>query len=272
VSSPLALVADFLTDMFKEGYEYNTINLHRSAISALHEEVENIPVGQHEIIKRIMTGVFQEKPPQPRYKDTWDVGLVLDYLVGQGKNETLSDSQLTHKLTMLLALTTASRASEIQALDLEYMMDKTSEVIFTLPQHTKTSKAGQKPQTVSIQAYHHSELDVVACLRTYILRTTDWREDKSKHKLLLGTVAPHNPVKPCTIANWLKKTMQAAGIDTTKYKAHSTRGAATSKASSGGMSVADILHQANWARAKTFEKFYQRNTMENKFAEAVLRD
>jgi hypothetical protein len=139
------MIAEFLTEMFKDGYEYNTINLHRSAISALHDQIHNIPVGQNQLIKEIMTGVFQEKPPQPRYTDTWDVDIVLNHLASLGSNEGLSDSQLTHKLAMLLALTTASRASEIQALDVGYLLDKGPEMTFTLPQHIKTSRVGQKP-------------------------------------------------------------------------------------------------------------------------------
>jgi len=161
VSSPIEQLADFLTEMFKAGYEYSTINLHRSAVSALHEEVEGMPVGQHNLIKKIMTGVFQEKPPQPRYSDTWDVDVVLRHISNLGRNEDLSDTQLTHKLAMLLALTTVSRVSEIQALDVAFMLDKTTEIVFSLPQHIKTSRVGQKPHTITLHAYEEQELDVV---------------------------------------------------------------------------------------------------------------
>ena len=51
VSCSVTKVADFLTEMFKAGYEYSTINLHRSAISALHEGVKNVPTGQFQLIK-----------------------------------------------------------------------------------------------------------------------------------------------------------------------------------------------------------------------------
>jgi hypothetical protein len=87
---------------------------------------------------------------------------------------------------------------------------------------------------------------------------------------LLGTVAPHNPVKTGTIANWLKKVMTAAGIDTEKYKAHSTRAASTSKAKIGGLSVQDSLKQANWSRSGTFARFYERDTKGSIFADKVL--
>lgn len=52
--------------------------------------------------------------------------------------------------------------------------------------------------------------------------------------------------------------MDNAGIDTTKYRGHSTRGAATSNLSSKGFSVAEILARANWSSERTFNKFYRR--------------
>ena len=52
--------------------------------------------------------------------------------------------------------------------------------------------------------------------------------------------------------------MRSAGIDVGKYKAHSTRAAATSKARQLGLSVEQIVERANWARATTFHRFYDK--------------
>lgn len=270
VSCSVNKIADFLTGMFWDGYQYNTINLHRSAISALHDEVDGTPIGQNQLIKKILTGVFQENPPKPKYTTTWDVNVVLQHIKNLGPNDTLSDDTLTHKLAMLIALTTASRASEIQAMTLEHMSDKDNEITFTLPQHTKTTKVGQKPHTITLQSFQETELDVVTCCRAYIGRTFHWRKTETQHQLLLGTVSPHNPIKSCTVANWLKRIMQAAGLDTEMFKAHSTRAASTSKAKMEGLSVTDILQQANWSRAGTFTRFYCRETKDNNFANKVL--
>ena len=86
--------------------------------------VHGIPVGQHVLVKRVMAGIFNDRPPMPRYGDTWDVNVVLRYIDSLGSNAGLSDKLLTHKLTMLLPLTTAGRASEIQGLDLGFMSDR----------------------------------------------------------------------------------------------------------------------------------------------------
>ena len=39
-------ILDYLTSLFEEGLEYNTIGVHRSAISAYHEKIDGMPVGQ----------------------------------------------------------------------------------------------------------------------------------------------------------------------------------------------------------------------------------
>ena len=58
----------------------------------------------------------------------------------------------------------------------------------------------------------------------------DDKNDMSKNQLLLSYVEPHQPVVSCTIAGWLIKVMKSAGINKEEFKAHSVRGATTSKA------------------------------------------
>ncbi len=221
--APVELIVDYLTSLFEAGYEYSTINGARSAISALHVPIGEAPAGQHSLIKRVMAGVFNERTPKPRYTDTWDVDKVLGHIISLGPNSELSDKHLTHKLAMLLALTTANRASEIQGMDLEYMADKDTHMEFTIQKLTKTRRVGDKPQTITLHQYQDPVLDVVTCTRSYIRRTSTWRTTSAHHKLLLGIVAPHKPVCTSTISNWLKHMMECAGMDVTVYKGHSTR-------------------------------------------------
>ena len=111
---------DFLADCFEEGLQHRTISLVRSAISMTHEPVEGVPLGQHPLVTRLMKGVSNSRPPCPRYASTWDVDLVLNYLLTLGENKDMSLKTLSKKLVLLLALTDASRCSELHALDLRY--------------------------------------------------------------------------------------------------------------------------------------------------------
>ena len=118
-------MSNFLAEKFQEGLEYSTVNVYRSALSAFHPDIEGRKVGQHPtMIVRVMLGMFHDRPPRPRYTETWDVDVVLRYLKGTGSPGDLSDRDLTLKLTMLLALTTACRGSEIRAFKVSLVGDK----------------------------------------------------------------------------------------------------------------------------------------------------
>ena len=43
-------IINFLAELFKEGYQYWSLNSYRSAISAVHSKVNGQPVGQHPLV------------------------------------------------------------------------------------------------------------------------------------------------------------------------------------------------------------------------------
>ena len=136
------------------------------------------------------------------------------------------------------------------------MHTETDKVTFSITEKTKTNL-----KTLEFHRYSWSEnLDVVACLEAYIIATQALRDtDNKKTQLLISFKSPHEPVTTSTIARWLRTLMEDAGIDTSKYKAHSTRSAATSKAKVQGLSTHQILQAANWSNAGTFLRFYNKN-------------
>ena len=61
-----------------------------------------------------------------------------------------------------------------------------------------------------------------------------------------------------------------AGVDTTAFKAHSTRLAATSAAHVAGVSVADIMKTADWTRESTFRRYYYKPIQDSAFGHSIL--
>ena len=76
----LTSVLQFLMDQLKEGREFNTIAGYRSAISAFHQPIDGCSVGKHPRVSALMRGIFNKKPPKPKYRFIWDVDLILGYL------------------------------------------------------------------------------------------------------------------------------------------------------------------------------------------------
>ena len=119
---------EFLPNLFSEGLEYRIINGYRSAISAYHEKAERIPIGQHPKVYQLLSGVFNKRPPQPKYTVMWDISKVIDYISTLGKNANLSTKTITLKLTTLLAILSSNRASELTYFDIRHIMFKENPV------------------------------------------------------------------------------------------------------------------------------------------------
>ena len=84
---------NYLSTLFDEGLQYRTVNAHWSAISAYHNFINGKPIGKHPKVCAILTGIFNKRPPQPRYTFISDVDVVLTYI----KNNMFVNSQLSEK-------------------------------------------------------------------------------------------------------------------------------------------------------------------------------
>ena len=270
ISGPVSEVANFLADLYEKGYQQRSINAYRSAIASAHDRVDGVSVGQHPTVSRLMAGVANLRPPRPRYTSTWDVNKVLDYIKGKGKNEDLSLKDLTLKTVMLLALTRPSRSADLRSLHIN-LLRSSPEGIFFLPLGpAKQTKVGKMAQEYFFPKFEENKLLCpVEAVTSYIVKTTSLRirEGKPTNQLL---IASHHPVTSSTIARWLKTMLEQAGIDTTLFKAHSTRGASVSAAALSGLTTNDILQAADWSSDSVFRKFYYKPIHDSAFGKAIL--
>ena len=174
--SNINYVLDFLAELFEKGLEYRTIGTHRSAISAFHDPIENIRVGNHPRVSALMSGIFNKRPPQPKYPFIWDVETVLDFLRKLPGNDLLSDKLLTLKVSMLLSLLSASRVSEIINLRVDYLTKHSSVYTFVTPHLTKTCRRGKKPHP-NLKFYNFpgdNKLCVCKAIDSYLERRNAW--------------------------------------------------------------------------------------------------
>jgi hypothetical protein len=115
-------ILTLLVEQFnKRNLAYRTIGVYKTCISQMHDPVDGQQVGSLPLVSRFMKGIFQLRPPRPRYCSTWSVGLVLQKLSKMELLEELSLKDLTLKSVCLLALTSAARAHELVALDCHYL-------------------------------------------------------------------------------------------------------------------------------------------------------
>ena len=257
--------------MFHQGFQYRTINVHRSAISSVLPYIDGIPVGQNPLVKQLFRGILQKNPPLPKYQVAWDLDLVLRFLSKLPANKNLPLDLLGKKLAILLALAAPKRVSEIARLDRRFMLKRNNSITFTLPGLSKTQTDGQN-RSVQYHSFQKKKLCVIACLQEYEKRTVHTRPDSlNEPDPLLRTVKkPYRGISSQTVSNWIKWIMKESGVDISSFQAHSCRMVSTSKAAQNGLSLEDILSMADWSNANTFRKFYFRTEHKNLFAEKVL--
>jgi hypothetical protein len=63
---------DYLTHLYDRRLSWSTIGIHRSAISMTMAPIDGVRVGDHPLIKRLMSGVFNERPPRRDAPKLWD--------------------------------------------------------------------------------------------------------------------------------------------------------------------------------------------------------
>ena len=250
-------VIEFLTKLFDSGLGYSSINTARSALSSILPVYQGFKMGDHPLVSRFLKGVFELKPVLPRYTEVWNVNVVLDHLRSYKFAEDLSLRELTLKLTMLLCLLTAQRCQTIHLMDIGYIQEMKDRYRIGFNSKLKQTKPGHHLEPMELLAFPSDrKLCVVEHLRMYLLKTKEIRGVNTQ--LLLSFVKPNAPVSKDTIARWIKMVLKLAGIDISKYSAHSSRAASTSHAKSKGLTTQEVMKCAGWSSDTVFARFYNK--------------
>ena len=273
LSAPLTDILLYLTEYFNSGAAYRSVNVARSAISTSHAKLDGLPVGQNPLVIQLLKGMFNNRPPKPRYSHTWEVSSVTTYLASLGSNRSLSLKQLSWKLAMLFSLTCPERVSALTKLDLRQCHILPEGVEFMLSSPRKRGTADQLPKAFFARFPSNSKLCPVETLRCYLKATRTIRPAIPSSKpdpLFISYVKPHKPISAPSLARWLRSLLKASGVNSDIFKAHSVRGASTTAAANSNVPLSEILKMADWSSPSTFQKFYYKPVHSSAFAHAVL--
>ena len=111
----------FLTEYFKTGVGYSSLNSARSALSSIIKPVCNVPFRKSPLVYRLFKGVFNIRPALPRYVTTWDVTKVFTIIKSKPSLTNCDLKTLSHRLAILLCLTTGQIDGPIQEDFLNYL-------------------------------------------------------------------------------------------------------------------------------------------------------
>lgn len=249
----------FLTQLFNEGAQFGTLNSCRSALSL----ISGNQIGNDDRIKRFFKGVYRLRPALPKYNNTWDTSIVLNFLSNWYPNIEITFENLTKKLITLLALVTAHRMQTLSKINILNIEKHSLNIVIKIPEFIKTSRNGSLQPTLTLPFFNQNPaLCPCKTLTDYIERSKNLRGNQSK--LFISFRKPYCAVGPQTLSRWTKSVLEQCGIDVSIFTAHSTRHAATSKARKLGANLDLIRKTAGWSgSSQVFGRFYNRVTVDN---------
>ena len=284
---PVGVILSFLQSLIEKRRAFSTVKVYLAAISACHIGFGKDTASQHPLVCRFMKGARRLLPVSRPLVPPWDLAVVLDGLKGLPL-EPLEETELKHlslKTVLLLALASAKRVSDIQALSVQKSCTvfAPGDVKVTLkPNPAFVPKVVGSCSPIDLVAFAASSserqvqaLCPVRALRAYIDRTGGLRRSD---QLFVSWANPHKgkPITKQRLSHWVVEAIALAytsqGLQPpAALRAHSTRGMAASWALFRGVSVQDICAAASWSSTLTFVRFYMLDVSAPCVARAVLQ-
>ena len=273
VSRPtLAKIADFLYWLrFTKGLSVSSLRGYRSALSAVFRF--HLPSLSSDPVLRDLLRPFRlssaERVMRP---PAWDLSKVLQYLVTSAF-EPLSRASfraLTLKTLFLLALATAKRVGELQALSSLVTFVGADACLSYIPQFVAKSESLTRsiPRSFLVKSLADFaaglDTDLLLCpvraLRLYLPRARSL--SPGRHRLFASPRRPSRAMSKNAVSFFLWEVISAAGAarpHVGSLRAHDVRSVSTSVAFHRNWSVSSVLESATWASSSVFSSFYLRD-------------
>nr|CAH7765857.1 unnamed protein product [Callosobruchus chinensis] len=203
-------VLDFLTLQFNKGASYSSLNTYRSSLAQIAPDLS------HDFrIHKFFKGVYMLRPAMPKYQNTWDPAVVLDY-TGNLKNSDISLNILSKKLITLLALATGQRLQTLASIEIDNIHRSDMKIDIPIPRRIKTS-ARNKFQPFLILPFLNSDPEnCVASTLLYYLEKTKLLRGSIK-SLFISITKPYKEISAQTLGRWVKNILEKSGVDTTNF-------------------------------------------------------
>ena len=177
---------------------------------------------------------------------------------------------LTMKTLFLLALATAKRVGELQALSSIVTFVAGDACLSYIPQFVAKSESLTRsiPRSFLVKSLADFaaglDTDLLLCpvraLRLYLLRVRSL--SPGRHRLFVSPRRPTRPLSKNAVSFFLREVISAAGAARPQVgplRAHEVRSVSTSVAFHRNWSVSSVLESATWASSLVFSSFYLRD-------------
>ncbi|KAI2664245.1 Transposon Ty3-G Gag-Pol polyprotein [Labeo rohita] len=259
------------------GLTHSTLKVYVAAIATYHAPLGGLSVGKDPLVTRFLRGALRLRPPVRSRVPSWDLSVVLEALCRPPFEpiEEISDSHLTIKTVLLIAITSLKTVGDLQALSvapsfLDFAPGLAKAFLHPRPGYIPKVPSSA-PRPVVLQAFcpppfQEPDQQKLNCmcpdlaLDTYVHRAAMWRKSDQLF-VCYGPAKRGLPATKQTLSRWIVDAISCAyessGLPPPLgVKAHSTRSVSASKAFLEGVSMQDICNTAGWSTPLTFVRFY----------------
>ena len=273
VSRPtLAKVANFLYWLrYTRGLSVSSLRGYRSVLSAVFRF--HLPsLSSDPVIRDLLRSFRLSSAERVLRPLAWDLSKVLTYLVSPAF-EPLSQASfraVTLKTLFLLALATAKRVGELQALSSIVTFVGGDACLSYIPQFVAKSESLTRsiPRSFLVKSLADFaaglDIDLLLCpvraLRLYLLRARSL--SPCRHRLFMSPRRHSRTMSKNAVSFFLREVISAAGAarpQVGSLRAHEVRSVSTSVAFHRNWSVSSVLESATWASSSVFSSFYLRD-------------
>ena len=140
------------------------------------------------------------------------------------------------------------RSQTMSLLNASYMYIDETHCIFYIASLLETTRSVFHQHPLEFRRYTDQSLRVITYIKRYLLETKELRH--SDGGFFISFKLRHKAVTSTTIARWVINVLKEAGVNVSVFSAHSTRSAASSKASDKGLNLVEISNAAGWSNEK----------------------
>ena len=269
VSRPtLSKVADFLCWLRSaKNLGVSSIRGYCSMLSAVFR-FQLPSLSSHPVLWDLLRSFCLESAERQLRPPAWDLSLVLRFL-NTSPFEPLSEAPLralTQKVLFLLALATAKRVGELQALSSVVTFVHGDACLSYVPQFVAKSESLTRSIPRSFLVKSLSDFaaglddDLLLCpvraLRIYLDRLSSL--SPLRHRLFVSPRRPTRPLSKNAVSFFLRDVITSAGAsrpEVGRIRAHDIRSVSTSVAFHRNWSVSTVLESSTWSSSSVFSSF-----------------
>ncbi|KAN0001065.1 hypothetical protein ACTFIZ_002286 [Dictyostelium cf. discoideum] len=261
----LVVFMDYLTHLFKikPPLAFSTINNHRSMLNQLLLLKNQTDIVNDPFITRIMTGIHKLRPSSAKYKEIWDANKVFKYLSTIKVLPKFTYTALLNKTLVLCKMFGLARSSDLVKWSFKGLNITTDSIrgpVINAKEQRKDGVLSMLELTSLDDTY--SQVCPVRHLTTYLKSTNERRKKHQSDSVFINNDG--TPLQVNQINEVVLSTLSKSGIDTTKFKSHSTRSAMASQLLSNNVPFHVVKKMGRWKSNDTVDTFYDKRIIGEK--------